>query len=249
MKKVLLIITTLLFTAFSAFAQSNEATLSQIGDDNTATIDQVGDLNYTSLTQEDGATADIDQIDASSSFVSLSQIGSSSATIFQTNKNSVQGFTDQWNTPAASKLATQEGSGNTMDITQLSEFNQAYVDQFGDNNSMSILQDGGISNIARILQDGTGNSIDVDLIGSINRVNAQQYGVGNSATVSVTGDKNNEFGGTGSSYIYQDGMDHTATVTLMGDENFYDISQMGSAQTATVTATGNGNSAVITQSN
>ena len=120
MKKVLLITITLLFAAVSAFAQSNEATLSQVGNDNTATIDQIGDLNYTSLSQADGATADIDQISASKSFVSLSQIGASSATILQNNKNSVAGFGDQWNTAQSSKLATQSGTGSTMKITQLS---------------------------------------------------------------------------------------------------------------------------------
>jgi hypothetical protein len=248
MKKVILITTALLFSAFSAFAQSNEAILSQVGDDNSATIDQAGDLNYTSLSQEDGATADIDQIDASSSFVSLSQIGSSSATILQNNKNSVQGFSDQWNTAESSKLATQSGSGSTMEITQLSTWNQAYVDQYGDNNSMSVLQDGGNSNIARLMQDGNGNVMDIDLIGGINRVKAVQYGDGNTATVSVEGVGNNEFN-NGTSFIYQDGMDHTATVGITGDRNFYDIYQSGSAHTATVTATGNDNSAVITQSN
>lgn len=234
MKKSTIITIAFLFAAVSAFAQSNDASVEQTGDNNSATVDQVGDLNYTSLSQEDGATADIDQIDASESFVSLSQIGGSSATILQNNKNSVQGFSDQPSTPQASKLATQSGSGSTMEITQLSNFNQAYVDQLGDNNSMSILQDGGISNIARVMQDGSGNSVNIDLLGSINRVKAEQYGVGNSATVSVTGDHNNESNG-GTSFLYQDGMDNTASVTVTGDYNFYDVSQVGNSNTATVT--------------
>lgn len=248
MKKAIIITLAFLFAAVSAFAQSNEAVLSQSGDNNDANIEQIGSMNYTSLSQEDGAFADIDQVSASESFVSLSQIGSSSATILQNNKNSVQGFTDSWNTAAASKLATQSGSGSTMNITQLSTFNQAYVDQLGDNNSMTILQDGGISNIARLMQDGSDNSVDVSLIGSINRVKAEQYGDGNSVTVSVTGDHNNEFN-NGTSFIYQDGSDHTATVTIMGNYNFYDISQMGSDHTATVSVMGNDNTATITQSN
>ena len=85
--------------------------------------------------------------------------------------------------------------------------------------------------------------------GSIrNRVKAEQYGDGNTATVDITGSANNETS-AGSSYIYQNGMDHTTTVSIMGDGNFYDVSQMGSGHTSTVTATGNDNSAVITQSN
>lgn len=234
MKKLTTLSIALFIAAGSAFAQSNDATVDQVGNNNSATVDQVGDLNITSLTQEDGATADIDQIDASESFVSLSQIGSSSATILQNNKNSVQGFSDTHMTDKEDRLATQSGSGSTMDITQLSLFNQAYVDQFGDNNSMSILQDGGNSNVARLMQNGDHNTMDVDLIGGTNRVKAEQYGDDNTAIVSVTGVHNNEFN-NGTSFVYQDGMDNTATITVTGDYNFYDVSQEGNSNTATVT--------------
>lgn len=238
----------MLFTAGMAFAQSNEATVTQAGDDNSADIEQVGNLNYTSLSQADGATANIDQVSASESFVSLSQIGASSTTILQNNKNSVQGFSDSHLTDTEDKLATQSGTGSTMDITQLSTFNQAYVDQLGDGNIMSILQEGGNSNVARLMQDGNNNEMDVDLIGGVNRVKAEQYGDGNTANVSITGVHNNEFN-NGSSFVYQDGTDHMSTVTVIGDYNFYDIHQTGSIQTATVTVTGNNNTAAITQSN
>ncbi len=248
MKKLTTLLVAMLFSAGMAFAQSNEAVVSQSGDDNTADIEQVGDLNYTSLSQADGATADIDQVSATESFVSLSQVGASNATILQNNKNSVQGFNDQWNTPESNKLATQSGSGSTMEITQLSTWNQAYVDQFGDNNTMSVFQDDGNSNVARLIQDGNDNVMDIDLIGGTNRIKGEQYSDGNMATVIVTGSHNNEFN-NGTSFVYQDGMQNTATVTVTGDFNFYDISQIGSNNMANLSLAGNNNVATVTQSN
>lgn len=255
MKKILTLLVAFLFTAGLAFAQNNDANVTQTGNTNEAQIDQVVSIGATvNLSQTENGSgssfADIDQT-GGANFVNLEQIGNNSATIDQDGKHTVAGFSSAPGT-GLDYPAIQENTGgdqNVLNITQRNNFSQVRVDQIGSGNSIDVYQGGGISNVARLNQLGDSNIMDVSLDGSINRVEIQQLGVGgHTANVDIVGEANN-MTSTGSSYIYQDGQGHTSDVMITGDANYYNIYQTGVSNTANVTVNGSGNTALITQSN
>jgi hypothetical protein len=228
MKTLLTLTTALLFTAGSAFAQSNDASIDQVGDDHDATISQTGAMNAAYVTQTadagregaDVGAATVTQTGAEN-YVNLRQrsfYGDSEATITQLgNGNSVRG------TSASSELLQNHGL-NVIDA--LME---------GDDNTLYSLASEAQKNV---------NTFLLDILGSDNMVGMKQhYGFGD---VEIEGDANSV---TLSQHANNNANAHSAIVDIFGSENTVDVSQTGFAQTATVDVTGSFNTSTVTQSN
>lgn len=130
MKKLLTLSTALLFTAGAAFAQSNDASVSQDGDDNDATIEQIGSANSAELNQgfngqgQNGAFGEI--------------------------------FQDGDDNSATMNQRAWANRGNDHLIEQFGDFNEGTLDIYNGDNSGFLLQDGA-ENSARMVQSGTGH--------------------------------------------------------------------------------------------
>lgn len=228
MKTLLTLTTALLFTAGSAFAQTNDASIDQLGDDHEATISQTGAMNaaYVEQTADAGREgADVGEATVTQSgadnYVNLRQrnfYGDSEATITQLGDgNSVRG------TSATSSFLQNHGL-NVIDVMMDGNDNTLYslaaeaqknvntllLDILGDDNSVGLSQHYGYS--------------EVDIEGSLN---------------SVVLDQN------AGSYANS----QSAYVDILGSDNMVDVSQSGSAHTANVDITGGFNTSAITQSN
>jgi len=256
MKKLTTLLAAFIFTAGMAFAQNNDATVDQTGDDNEAQVDQVisngATVNLSQTENGSGSSfADIDQT-GGANLTNLNQIGNNSATIDQEGKHTVAGFNSNFNNGVDQIPALQENTGgdqNVLNVTQRNNFSQVRVDQVGGGNTIDVFQGGGISNVAKLNQLGDNNNMDISLVGSINRVEIQQLGVGShTAYVDVSGDANNVTR-NGQSKIMQDGELHFTDVMITGNDNAYVVNQTGFSHTANVTVMGNNNSSTITQSN
>lgn len=228
MKTLLTLTTALLFTAGSAFAQTNDASIDQVGDDHEATITQAGSMNmaYVEQTADAGregadvGTATVSQT-GDENYVNLRQrsfFGDSEATITQLGDgNSVQG------TSAASAFLQNHGL-NVIDVRMEGDDNTLYslrgeaqknvntllLDILGDGNSVGLLQEFGFG--------------DVDIEGSSNSVVLDQKSSSNATAQS-------------------------AHVDIMGSDNMVDVYQRGGSHMADVDMTGSFNSASITQGN
>lgn len=130
MKKLLTLSTALLFTAGAAFAQSNDASVSQDGDSNEATIEQIGSDNSAELNQG------FDGQGQSNAFATIEQDGTA-------------------NVASLNQRAWAE-RGNDHAIEQFGEGNEGTLDIYNGNNSGFLLQDG-IENTARMVQSGNEN--------------------------------------------------------------------------------------------
>jgi len=256
MKKLTTLIAAFLFTAGMAFAQSNEATIDQAGDDHEATIDQMGNMNKAFVDQTDGgggstgnAKADIKQ-SGDENFVNLRQVaffgqlfGDSYANIEQLgNFNRVEGQN-------AGDAFLQSNVGGILDVTMV-----------GDNNTLYSLRGEAQKNGNEFYLDisGNGNDVglaqefafgDVDITGSDNDVSLFQLAgadwdpaLYNDAKVSISGDLNTVD-------IDQRGLSNYSNVDLMGNSNMSTITQTSNFNSASVKVTGSGNTSVITQSN
>lgn len=229
MKTLLTLTTALIFTAGSAFAQTNDASIDQVGDDHEATISQTGSMNAAYVTQtadagregDDLGTATVTQ-DGSENYVNLRQrsfYGDSEATITQLGDgNSVRGSS------LGSEFVQNHGL-NVIDVMMDGDDNTLYslvgsaaqknvntllLDILGDNNSVGLFQHFGFG--------------DVDIDGSSNSVSLSQRSSANATA-------------------------QTAYVDIMGSDNMVGITQTGESHTATVDVTGSFNSSTITQSN
>lgn len=228
MKTLLTLTTALLFTAGSAFAQTNDASIDQVGDDHDATITQAGSMNmaYVEQTADAGregadvGTADVTQT-GSDNYVNLRQrsfYGDSEATITQLGDgNSVQG------TSATSQFLQNHGL-NVVDVMME-----------GDDNTLYTLASEAQKNV---------NTFLLDILGDANMVGMKQhFGYGD---IDIEGDANMV---TLAQHANSNANAHSALVDIFGSENTVDVSQTGHAQTATVDVTGSFNTSAITQSN
>ncbi|WP_340104128.1 hypothetical protein [Rhodohalobacter sp. 8-1] len=277
MKKLSTLTLGLFFAAGSAFAQSNEATVSQAGDQNEATIQQVyqaggsGDNNEAFTTQ----TGNLNVV------AGLKQRGAGNwHGIVQTGDNNL---VDRYPNQGSSQGGSYDGY---ISITQLGDDNKVWdADQAGSENSLTVTQRGGdIVNVEAQIspEGGVGNAIVIDQYGGGNAVGefspngsgAYQEGEGNSmditqdggakagiASVYVSGATEKFFrsaieGGQGLIQlgddnmltIEQDGASTVGFVIQKGDLNKASVYQTGDLNTATVSQVGNSNEAIITQS-
>lgn len=228
MKTLLTITTALLFTAGSAFAQSNNASIDQVGDDHEATITQTGAMNTAFVEQTaDAGREGIDVGEAAvtqlgdDNFVNLRQrnfFGDSEATITQIGSgNSVQGT-------STSSAFLQNHGLNIIDVMME-----------GDDNTLYSLRGEAQKNVNTLLLDILGDGNSVGLL--------QEFGYGD---ISIEGSDNMV---TLDQMSNSNANAHSAFVDIFGSDNMVDINQRGQAQTANVDINGYNNTATITQGN
>lgn len=228
MKKLTTLLVAMLFTAGMAFAQSNDATIDQVGDDHDATITQAGSLNgaYVEQTADAGregsdvGTATIEQTGSENS-VNLRQrafYGDAEAIIVQLgDRNRV------------------EGTAPGNDFLQNHGLNIIDVYMEGDDNVLYSLSSEAQKNANTLLLDIQGNTNEVGLF--------QHFGYGE---VDLVGDANDvvlsqRAGGTST--------EQTAYVDVLGSDNMVDIFQTGDSHVSNVNVTGDFNTSTISQTN
>jgi hypothetical protein len=228
MKTLLTLTTALLFTAGSAFAQSNDASIDQVGDDHDATISQTGATNTAYVEQ----TADAGREGA--------DVGT--ATVTQTGDENYVNLRQRSFYGDSEATITQLGSGNSVRGTsESSEFLQNHglnvvdVMMAGDDNTLYSLASEAQKNV---------NTFLLDILGNENTVGMKQH-FGN-GDVDIDGDANTV---TLSQHANNNLNAHSAIVDILGSENMIDVSQTGYSQTATVDVTGSFNTSTVTQSN
>jgi hypothetical protein len=216
MKKLLTLSTALLFTAGAAFAQSNDASVNQDGDDNDATIEQLGSSNSAELNQgfdgqgQNGAIGDIYQ----------------------------EGFDNS----ASMNQRAWGNDGNEHVIEQLGISNTADVDIYNGDNSGYLLQEG-VGNSARMVQSGTGHESLIVQTGIENYAQSSSVaGTGNQTAI-VQGIPSEFIGDIGmpGQLSLDDGPalvpifgseENVATMTVSGSNNLAGILQLGGGNTA-----------------
>jgi len=225
MKKLTTLLVAMLFTAGMAFAQSNDATIDQVGDDHDATITQAGSLNGAYVEQtadvgregDDVGTATIEQTGSENS-VNLRQrafFGDAEANIVQLgDRNRV------------------EGTAPGNDFLQNHGLNIIDVYMEGDDNVLYSLRSESQKNA---------NELYLNILGSDNSVGMEQEtGFGD---VSIDGDLNTvTLSQLGNNNAY-----NTAMVDILGNENGVSVTQTMDSNSAAVNVNGSFNSATVTQ--
>ena len=230
MKKLLTLAFAFVFMTGMAFAQDNDASITQTGDDHDATIAQIGQMNEAYVDQTDGggastgnAVADITQ-EGDQNLVNLRQasfFGNSNADITQIGDgNSIRGLTED-------DAFLQSNGGGLVDVRME-----------GNNNTLYTLRGEAQKN---------DNVFKLDILGSENEVGLnQEFGEG---YVDIAGNTNEVILDQEAGANYATSLYNFAEVDIIGDTNMVDISQRSTANTAGVSVMGNSNTATITQSN
>lgn len=267
MKKLLTLSTALLFTAGAAVAQSNDASVSQDGDDNDATIEQVGSGNSAELNQgfENNGTFQ----GQSNAFGQIIQVG---------NDNSATMNQRAWGNRDNQHSIDQFGDGNSADVDIYNGDNFGYLLQDGDDNSARMVQSGN-ENESLIVQEGNDNyaqssttagsgngtaiiQSELELsFGELPVEEVQPFGVegsfyfpsfseGNAATLSAKGSNNlagilqlGSFNSAGSNPQSSGDLG----IEIEGNGNKAGIGQLGFMNEANITVMGNANLALIGQ--
>ncbi|WP_165779083.1 hypothetical protein [Rhodohalobacter barkolensis] len=225
MKKLSILTVAFLFTAGMAFAQSNEATIDQEGEDHEAMIEQIGFSNMAYVDQTDGgsngdATADISQ-EGDNNYVNILQ-------------RAFFGFPDE-----SVATITQIGDNNRIEGT--SETSAFYQNQPGGILDVSMVGNDNLLYSLRGEAQKNNNEFFLDIIGSDNTVGMEQEsGIGD---VDIEGDLNSVM----LSQLGNNSAFNTAMVDIMGNENGVSVTQTMDSNSAVVNVTGSFNSATITQ--
>lgn len=270
MKKLLTLSTALLFTAGAAFAQSNDAAVSQNGDDNDAAVEQLGSGNDAELNQgfdgqgQNGAIGDIfqDGTDNSASLNqrawgndgnehSIEQIGDANVANVDIYNGNNFGFVNQ------------EGSENNARMVQSGSGHGSVILQSGDENYAQSSSTAGSGNVTAIAQGVPGGLTGLPVNGGPQSLNLIPVfsSVGNAATLAVKGSDNeagilqigayNNAGSnpqwSGDLGISIDGDGNTAGIAQLGSENTANISVLGNANMAMIGQMGNSNTGSIMQ--
>lgn len=254
MKKLTTLLFVLVFASSMAFAQNNDATVDQTGNDHEASISQMGQMNEAYLDQTDGgggssgdATADIEQ-DGEGNYVNLSQRAfygfpdESHATIVQVgDNNSVEGT-------SGSEAFYQNQPGGVLDVTMVGDKNTLYSlrTEAQKNGNEFLLGITGDENMVGIEQENA--SGDVDITGDGNDVTLSQFAYGaafnpaeyNEATVDQFGDDN-------TADIHQRGVDNSASQWVAGNTNTVTQTQHSSDNSQRVEIEGDYNTYTVTQ--
>lgn len=229
MKTLLTLTTALLFTAGSAFAQTNDASIDQVGDDHDATITQAGSMNMAYVEQ----TADAGREGA--------DVGT--ATVTQTGADNYVNLLQRSFYGDSEATITQLGDGNSVRGSSLgSAFMQNHglnvidVMMDGDDNTLySLVGSAAQKNVNTLLLDIFGNENNVGLFQHFGYADVDIEGSSNSVVV----DQRSSANATA----------QTALVDIFGGDNTVGITQTGASHTATAEVTGSFNTSTITQSN
>lgn len=254
MKKLATLTLGFFLAAGSAFAQSNDATVDQTGDQNEVSIQQVyqadgsGENNEAITTQ----TGDFNVV------ASLKQWGAGNwYEIVQTGDNNL---VDRYPNQGSTQGGSYEGY---ISITQLNDDNKVWdADQAGSENSITVTQRGGdIVNVEAQIspEGGVGNTIVIDQYGGGNAVGefssngsgAYQEGEGNSMDITQEGGAK---AGIASVYVsgvtkkfFRSAIEGGQGLIQLGDDNMLTIEQDGASTVGFVIQKGNLNDASVYQ--
>jgi len=241
MKKLTTLIVAFLFTAGMAFAQSNTATIDQIGDGNNSDIEQSvsfsnghvaatvqnGNNNQSNIFQEQSsAEAFVSQI-GDANISDLKQAGYNDADVrFIGNSNILGSYSN-----LGSGVAFQKnGTGIFSD-----GFNKLTLRAEGDNNLFGLNQEAGTEARIGVL----GNRNEVSLFQRDNNSANSTF-----ARVDIDGNRNTVDVNQGTNL---DETDNFTRIDIMGNDNISYVMQSTSFNTARVTVNGNGNTSSVTQ--
>jgi hypothetical protein len=227
MKKLTTLLFVLVFAGTTAFAQNNEATVDQIGNDHEADIEQIGYSNTAYVDQTDGGGGS-----NGDAFADISQAGDDN------NVNLLQraffGFPDE-----SHATITQIGNNNSVEGT--SETSAFYQNQPG--GVVEVYMEGNDNTLYSLRAEAQKNKNEffLDIIGNDNLVGMEQEG--GSGDVDIEGNMNNvTLSQLGNNSAY-----NTAMVDILGSDNGVDVTQTLDSNMATVNVTGSYNSTTITQ--
>jgi len=229
MKTLATLTTALLFTAGSAFAQTNDASIDQVGDDHEATISQAGAMNAAYVTQ----TADAGREGADVGSATVTQTGADN----YVNLNQRSFFGD------SEATITQLGDGNSV---RGSSLGSAFMQNHG-LNVIDVMMDGDDNTLYSLVGSAAQKNVNtllLDILGDANSVGLfQHFGF---ADVDIEGSSNSVVldQKSGANATAQ-----SAIVDILGSDNMVNVYQRGDSHTAAVDVTGSFNTATIMQSN
>lgn len=272
MKKLLTLSTALLFTAGAAFAQSNDASVNQGGDDNDATIEQIGSGNSAELSQGFENNGDFQgQNNAVGEILQDGDDNSASMNQRAWGNDGNEHYIDQLGDDNVANvdiynggnfgLLVQEGSENNARMLQSGSEHESYIIQTGDENYARSSSTAGSGNITAIVQGipsvfaGMGGLLQLNLGLPLSSSD------GNAATLRVKGSDNiagilqigllNNAGsnpqGSGDLGISIEGDGNTAGIAQLGSENSANISILGGINMALIGQVGSSNTGSIMQ--
>lgn len=238
MKKLLALITVLLFAGFT-LAQNNTVTVSQSG----------GGSNSTVNSQADGATVNIQQVGTTTN----------SAITNQSGATGINNLLYIQQTGAINQVdALQTGNGNAADIVQSGALNNTIIGA-----SPGIIQNGNGNKVFNVLGDGWGNPTGVifdgtnpleqfsvsgsnslygNQTGNDNKIGLFQKSTGNnSATINQSGSGNESAVYQGGSARSNDATSSFLSVLQSGNDNIARLSQASRTLSATISQFGNNN--------
>lgn len=240
MKKLTTITIALLFATGSAYAQNNDASTTQTGDDNDALVEQVGISNVADVSQDgDNNEATVQQgefgannVQSNYAEASISQVGSENEAAVNQRQgwsggSAVSIHSIEQDGLRNTGLLTTFNGGNEGSVTQLGNDNYANGRQAGSGHDLDIYQEGS-DNEARInqLSGASGNSADIAQRGSDNYGLVEQSSTsGNRAGQWVAGDDNTVI-------QTQTSDDNRQRVEITGDSNTYTTLQEGGSGNA-----------------
>jgi len=227
MKRLTTLLAAFLFTTGMVFAQSNDATINQVGDDHEAEIEQVGLTNTAYVDQTDGGGGS-----TGDAFADISQQGDNNNV--NLNQRAFYGFPDE-----SHATITQVGNNNSVEGT--SATSAFYQNQPGGILEVSMVGDYNRLYSLRGEAQKNKNEFYLDILGSDNTIGMEQEG--GSGDVLITGDLNN----VTLSQLGNNAAFNTAMVDIMGSENGVSVTQTMDSNAATVNVTGSYNSATISQ--
>lgn len=247
MKKLTTLIILILLSTGLVFAQNNEASVDQIGDDNVATatqtglshdatIEQLGDDNNSTITQTFESNNGTNRQFGNDNLSTTVQAGNSNQSW------TVQGWYNEDAAHDNISSVTQNGNDNyTVAYTFYGNFNSVSVNQESTDNVAYVMQ--GWSNPDDYVND---NNAIISQFSSDNDARIFQYnGDNNTATVTQQGGNDNN-GQISQGYLWavhdlniaeaffsegnivQNGDQNNATVMQFGDSNFFDLVQNSS---------------------
>lgn len=259
MKKLLTLSTALLFTAGAAFAQSNDASVSQDGDSNEATVEQIGYDNSAELNQGFNGQGQ------SNAFATIEQDGTSNVAVLNQrawasrgNDHAIEqlgdgnsGVLDIYN-GNNSGLLIQDGTENSARMVQSGNDHESVILQTGDENYAQSRATGGSGNVTAIVQGIPSGFLDLpeldgpQLLGFIPLPSSE----GNAATLKTRGSNNlagilqiGNYNSAGSNPQWSGDLG----IDIDGDGNMAGIAQLGDYNIANIAVSGDANMALVIQ--
>jgi hypothetical protein len=231
MKKLLALITVLLFASF-ALAQNNTATVDQSG----------GGSNSTVNSQANGATVDILQVGSTSNSAITSQSGSTGLNNELFIKQT--GVSNQVD-------ALQTGDGNLADVEQTAAINNSIIGaspgiiQNGSGNKLVNAANGGVFDplnpASQISAEGS-NALDVEQQGNDHKVGLYQKGIGNNSATVLQ-----DYGNRNELTVWQNGVELLARMPLQNNLQSSQLGYDNIARLAQIAGIGHKNGAEILQ--